>query len=81
MLSKIFIYDLPEYLEDTTNPIILNDKVVHCLLHVDDVILLSQTAAGLQSKSNKSQLFWNDWCLEVKIAKTYVLIFNTAGCF
>lgn len=48
ILSKFFINDLPEYLENTPNPIFLSDKVVICLMYADDVILLSLTAEALQ---------------------------------
>jgi hypothetical protein len=78
-LFKIFINDLPEYLLHTPNPIILNDKEINCLMYADDVILLSQTEVGLQSKLHKLQSFCNDWCLEVNVSKTKILIFNKAG--
>jgi hypothetical protein len=72
---------LPKYLEDTPNPVVLNDKVINCLLYADNVILLSQTAEGLQSKLDKLlQSFCMDWCLDVNTAKTKVLVFNKAGC-
>ena len=78
-LFKIFINDLPEYLLHTPNPILLNDKEINCLMYADDVILLSLTEVGLQSKLHKLQSFCNDWCLEVNVSKTKILIFNKAG--
>ena len=64
-LFKIFMNDLPEYLKDANDPIILKDKKVHCLMYADDVILLSHSATGLQSNLDKLQKFCSDWCLKV----------------
>ena len=43
-LFQIFINDLPDYLMNTTDPIFINKRSVHCLLYADDVILLSSTS-------------------------------------
>jgi hypothetical protein len=52
-LFKIFINDLRDYLMNTTDPIFINKRSVHCLLYADHVILLSSTSQGLQNKLNK----------------------------
>ena len=78
-LFKIFINDLPDYFEGTPDPVILDCKSLHCLMYADDVIILSQSAEGLQQKLNKLQMFCDDWCLDVNINKTKVLIFNKSG--
>ena len=48
-------------------------------MYADDIVLLSTTAAGLQEKLNKLRNLCHDWCLEVNVTKTKVLIFNKAG--
>ena len=68
-LFKIFINDLPDYFEGTPDPVILDCKSLHCLMYADDVIILSQSAEGLQQKLNKLQMFCDDWCLDVNIKK------------
>ena len=78
-LFKIFINDLPSLLENTPDPVILNDKPVNCLMYADDIILLSTTAEGLQAKLNILGMYCDDWCLTVNPQKTKVLIFNKAG--
>ena len=76
-LFKIFINDLPDYLMNTTGPIFINKRSVHCLLYADDVILLSSTSQGLQNKLNKLNVYCNDWCLNINVTKTKVLVFTT----
>ena len=48
-------------------------------MYADDLVLLSTTAAGLQEKLNKLRNLCHDWCLEVNVTKTTVLIFSKAG--
>ena len=78
-LFKIFINDLPQYLNSTCDPIALDDKHVHCLMYADDVVLLSTSAIGLQQKLDQLQKFCHDWCLNININKTKIIVFNKAG--
>ena len=52
---------------------------MNCLLYADDVILLSQNEVGLQNCLKKLEHYCADWCLDVNLDKTKVLIFNKAG--
>ena len=78
-LFKIFINDLPKYLQETPDFVSLNGRPVHFLMYADDVILLSKTAAGLQSKIYILNHYCEDWCLNVNTSKTKMLVFNKAG--
>ena len=78
-LFKIFINDLPVYLSKTPDPVFVNGIPLHCLMYADDIVLLSTSASGLQEKLNKLNDFCQDWCLEVNVIKTKVLIFNKLG--
>ena len=78
-LFKIFINSLPDYLEKTNDPISIEEKSIHCLMYADDIVLLSKSSQGLQEKLNKLKDFCNDWCLNINIKKTKVLVFNKAG--
>jgi len=78
-LFKIFVNDLPDYLQDTPDPIFANTRPVHCLMYADDIILLSSSAQGLQQKLNRLNEYCKDWCLNINTDKTKVLIFNKAG--
>ena len=53
-LFKIFINELPKYLEKSSDPVILNDKPIHCLMYANDIILVSTSAPGLQEKNRYS---------------------------
>ena len=78
-LFKIFINDLPDFLRDTPDSVKLNSNPVHCLLYADDIVLLSSSAKGLQSKLDKLNMYCKKWCLNINTKKTKVLIFNKAG--
>ena len=78
-LFKIFINSLPDYFTRTRDPIMLDGKLINCLMYADDIVILSNSAEGLQEKLNELHNFCNDWCLDINTKKTKVLIFNKAG--
>ena len=78
-LFKVFINDLPTYLNSTPDPVFINNSPLHCLMYADDVILLSSTHAGLQQKLDKLHDYCKDWCLNINTNKTKIIIFNKAG--
>ncbi|XP_063442678.1 uncharacterized protein LOC134722974 [Mytilus trossulus] len=65
-LFKLFINDLPEYLKESEDPVILNEKPVNCLLYADDLVLLSTSAKGLQTRLNNLEKYCKDWCLSIR---------------
>ena len=48
-------------------------------MYADDVVILSESALGLQEKLKKLEAYCADWCLNVNIDKTKVMVFNKAG--
>ena len=48
-------------------------------MYADDIILLSTTAQGLQSKIDILEQYCQDWCLTLIPVKTKILVFNKAG--
>ena len=42
-------------------------------------VLLSKSAEGMQEKLDKLSAFCTDWCLDINIKKTKILVFNKAG--
>ena len=54
---------------------------MNCLLYADDVVLLSETAEGLQNSLDKLCLYCtcNKWGLEINLKKTKSLVFNCTG--
>ena len=79
--SYIYIYiDLPEIVDQTCNPATLNSLKLSCLLYADDIVLLSETAEGLQNSLDKvSQYCKKKWGIEINIDKTKSLVFNNTG--
>ena len=48
-------------------------------MFADDLVLISQSAEGLQNCLNKLQSYCDKWCLTVNTDKTKVVIFNKGG--
>ena len=45
----------------------------------DDIVIFSNTKSGLQKKLDKLHEYCKEWCLEINLSKTQVLIFNKSG--
>ena len=73
---KIFINDLPDIFDTSCDEIDIGMLHFNCLLYADDVILLSTTEAGLQNCISKLEKYCDDWCIEVNLVKSKVMIFN-----
>ena len=78
-LLKNCINGPPDYLSSAADPVFMNSNPIKCLMYVDDIILLSSTAQGLQQELNISVQYCNDWCLSINTSKTKIIIFNKAG--
>ena len=52
---------------------------LNCLMYADDVILVSESADGLQTCLTKLGKYCDQWGLEVNIKKSKSLIFNNTG--
>lgn len=78
-LFNIFINDLPSYLENCIDSVMLHSKKLNCLMYADDVVIFSTSPEGLQNKLNCIGKFCDDWGMKVNIKKTKVIIFNKAG--
>jgi hypothetical protein len=66
-LFKIFINNLPSYLSNTKDPVILDNSPIHSLIQADNIVLLSKSAEGMQEKLDKLSAFCTDWCLDINI--------------
>ena len=69
-LFKLFINDLPRCFGSSCVPVKLDQYSLNCLMYADDVILLSETASGLQECLKSLESFCKTWGLEVNIKKT-----------
>ena len=79
LLFNLYLSDLPRIFTDECHPIHLNDCKLNCLMFADDLILMSESAEGLQKCLDKLQEYCTKWCLTVNIDKTKVIIFNKGG--
>ena len=78
-LFPLYINDLADSFGNDCDPLDLNGKLVSCLLYADDIVLLSESAQGLQNLLNKLKIFCYKWNLQININKSKVMIFNKSG--
>ena len=79
LCQRILINDLPDIFDTSCDGIDIGMLHFNCLLYVDDVILLSTTEAGLQNCISRLEKYCDDWCIEINLVKSKVIIFNKAG--
>jgi hypothetical protein len=65
--------------ENICDPITINNIKVSCLMYADDIVLISESAKGLQNCLNKLSNYCDIWNLSVNIDKSKVIIFNKSG--
>ena len=78
-LFNLFTQDLPDIFDEGCMPPILFDIPVSCLMYADDLVIISQTAAGLQNALNLLNVYCQKWHLTVNIQKTKIMVFNKGG--
>ena len=78
-LFKLYINDLPKYFQTLPDTVFLNNILLQCLMYADDIVLLSSSREALQNRLDSLGMFCKDWCLDVNICKTKILIFNKTG--
>jgi hypothetical protein len=80
LLFNLYINDLPNlFLDETSNPPKLHRETVPALLYADDLIVLSESAKGLQASLDKLAVYCVDWQLEVNMSKTNIIIMRNGG--
>jgi hypothetical protein len=53
-----FSWILQDYIEDSIDPILFNNKPLNCLLYANDLVLFSTSAKGLQTRLDKLQKYY-----------------------
>lgn len=76
LLFNVFINDIHDIYKETCDPITMNLWKIHSLSFADDLVILSETAAGLKQSLNCLERYCEDWGLKVNISKTKALVFN-----
>jgi hypothetical protein len=75
-LFKIYINDLPDIFDDSCHPVTLETLSLNCLRFADDILLLSESAEGLQKSLDKLSEYCKKWQLSVNVKKTKAIIFQ-----
>ena len=81
MLFNLYIDDVENIFDDQCNPVILQEEKIHHFLYADDLVILSETADGLQRSLNKLSEYAKQKDLTISIKKSKTLIFNVPGRF
>ena len=76
-LFNLFINDLPDIFNRSCTPVTLNDTELSCLLYADDLVLLSESKAGLQNCLTKLDSYTKKWKLNINFKKSKVMVFGT----
>ena len=79
LLFNLYTRDIPDIFNESCDPVALNGTILNCLMYADDLVLLSQSAKGLQNCLNSLEAFCKEWGLRINIQKTKVMIFNKSG--
>ena len=79
LLFNLYLNDFPFTLDnsrDTDTITLPNGDPLNCLFYADDLVLISQSASGLQKQIDKLQNYVQKWLLKINLRKTKVLIFQ-----
>ena len=78
-LFNIFLNDIVDQFDSTYGPVLLGDSYLNCFLYADDLILISDSQAGLQNCLNKTFNFCCEWSLDINFDMSKIMIFNKTG--
>ena len=79
-LFNLFVNDLPKIFNKRCDPVTLGlNQSLNCLMYADDLILISETATGLQICLDKLRDYTEKWDLKLNLKKTKIMVFNKGG--
>jgi hypothetical protein len=80
VLFSLYLNDLElAFVESNCKPVEVKSLSLFLLMYADDLVLLSESAAGLQTQIDSLYTYCNQWGLEVNTEKTKILVFRKAG--
>ena len=79
LLFNLFVNKISEIFDQSCDPVQINRTDQSFLLWADDLVVFSQSAAGLQSAIDKVSAFYASLGLQINKSKTKILIFNKSG--
>ena len=71
ILFSLYINDLVDIFDDECRPVNLDQSKISCLLYADDLVILSESATGLQTYLDKLNDYCNRWNLKINMKKTH----------
>ena len=73
----LFINDIDkEFMKDENFPLEIINSKIGCLLFADDLLILSESKAGLQNSVNNLEKYCDKWQLNLNVNKTKTMIFQ-----
>jgi hypothetical protein len=80
ILFSLFLEDLETHLQDSGElGIELDQLTLFVILFADDLVLMSETAEGLQNMLNALHGYCVKWNLVVNVTKTKLMVFRRGG--
>ena len=80
LLFNLFVNDIFQELTDNScEPIKLQQKDINCLMYGDDLLILSETEAGLNNSLQRLGKYAKRWKLKISQKKTKIMVFNKQG--
>ena len=79
-LFALFINDLAMDINSLSKGVLVNGKNVSILMYADDVVLISDSADGLQTMLNSLDSWSSDWMLDINHDKTKAMHFRPTNC-
>ena len=81
MLFNLYIDDIKDIFDEQCDPIDIQNTKINYFLYADDLVMLSESKAGLQRCIDKASNFAKAKRLTISVKKSKTLIFNLAGRF
>ena len=78
-LFSLYINDLPDLFNSECYPVCINNSPLSSLLYADDLVLISESAEGLQNCIDKLDNYCEKWNLTINLDKTKIMSFNKSG--
>ena len=79
LLFNLFVNKIADIFDQSCDPVQINDTDQNFLLWADDLLVVSQSASGLQTAINRVSEFYTSIGLQLNVSKTKVMIFNRSG--
>ena len=77
LLFSLFVNDIFQGLKDNScEPIKLQQKDINCLMYADDLLILSETEAGLNNSLQRLRKYAKRWKLKISQKKTKIMEIN-----